>query len=494
MEIKNADWYGLLQDTNWTPKYVTEEELFPPQLSDPYGIPVSEWETFDEPYKVTYRDYVKTQREKDVGAYSVKAAVSRVDFYKQSDPGWKSVLQMHFGAVPFLEYGSVSAFARITRFGRGPGMRNMASFGTLDEIRHTQIQMFFAYEFLSVDRAFDWCQKGPNTDNWVIMSERHCFDDIEHTRDAVTSAVMLNFAFEQGFTNLQFVALSADAKRYGDFSFATMLQTVQSDEARHSQIGEPLIEILVRNGRQAEAQKLIDISFWRVWKQFSALSGIAFDYYTPLSHREFSLKEFVQEFVTTQFLRNLKALDLEKPWYWDEHFLPDVETYHHAQQIGIYMYRDTEWWDPIAGVSPQEREWLEKKYPGWNDTFGKVWDVITDNVANGRKDRLTPAIVPVMCGMTGLELSGVPGNKWNVKDYTLDLDGRRYHFGSPVDKWIFEQDPARYKNYYGFTERMVNGMMPGGFDGVFDFMNMSPEDRGTCGMDFKWAEAEKQVA
>src|SRR5690606_6148908 len=157
MEIKNADWYGLLQDTNWTPKYVTEEELFPPQLSDPYGIPVSEWETFDEPYKVTYRDYVKTQREKDVGAYSVKAAVSRVDFYKQSDPGWKAVLQMHFGAVPFLEYGSVSAFARITRFGKGPGMRNMASFGTLDEIRHTQIQMFFAYEFLSVDRAFDWC-------------------------------------------------------------------------------------------------------------------------------------------------------------------------------------------------------------------------------------------------------------------------------------------------------------------------------------------------
>lgn len=494
MELKNSDWYEIARDTNWTPKYVTEDDLFPPQFSDPYGIPVSAWETFDEPYKVTYREYVKTQREKDVGAYSVKAALSRVDFYKKSAPGWKALLQMHFGTIPFVEYGSVSAFARITRFGKGPGMRNMANFGTLDEIRHTQIQMFFGYEFLSVDRAFDWAQKAPNSDNWVVMSERHCFDDVEHTRDAVSAAIMTNFSFEQGFTNLQFVALSADARRYGDFSFATMLQTVQSDEARHSQIGEPLIQIMVENGKKAEAQKLIDISFWRVWKQFSALSGIAFDYYTPLDKREFSLKEFVHEFVTTQFLRNLEALGLEKPWYWDQYFLPDVDTYHHAQQIGIYMYRDTEWWDPIAGVSPEEREWLEEKYPGWNDTFGQVWDVITDNLKHGRMDRLTPKPLPMMCAMTGLELTGIPGKKWNVRECTLDLEGHRYHFGSPVDKWIFEQEPSRYKGYKGFIDRVVAGMMPPGPDGVFEYMSMSPEERGTCGEKFKWADAIKRAA
>src|SRR5690606_31736593 len=161
------------------------------------------------------------------------------------------------------------------------------------------------------------------------------------------------------FTNLQFIALSADAKKYGDYSFAAMLQTVQSDEARHPQTGEPLIGIMIDNGKKAEAQKPIAISFWRVWKQLAALRGIALDYYTPLAKREYSLKEFVHEFVITQFLRNLTALGLEKPWYWDEHFVPDVETYHHAQQIGIYLYRQTEWWNPIAGVGPAERDWLE---------------------------------------------------------------------------------------------------------------------------------------
>lgn len=39
MELKNSDWYEIARDTNWTPKYVTEDELFPPQFSDPTAFP-----------------------------------------------------------------------------------------------------------------------------------------------------------------------------------------------------------------------------------------------------------------------------------------------------------------------------------------------------------------------------------------------------------------------------------------------------------------------
>ena len=492
--LANQDWYDIARDTNWTPSYVDETEIFPAQFSDPYKLPVGEWETFDEPYKITYRDYVRGQREKDIGAYSVKSAIARTEFYRNAAPGWKALLQLHFGAVPFTEYASVSAFARMSRFGRAPGMRNMATFGSLDEIRHAQIQMYFAYEFIGEHRAFDWAQKAVNTDNWVIISERHTFDDVEHTRDVVGAAIMTNFSFEQAFTNLQFIALSADARKYGDYSFATMLQTIQSDEARHAQIGEPLIEIMLRNGLKDEAQKLIDISFWRIWKQFSVLSGVSMDYYTPLDQREHSFKEFVIEFVGQQFLRNIKALGLDKPWYWDQYFLEDVETYHHAQQVGIYLYRATEWWDVIAGVSPAERSWLEAKYPGWNDTFGEVWDVIAQNILTGRADRTEPKLLPMLCNMTGLELTGVPGKKWKVEDCQLDLDGRRYHFGHPVDKWIFEQEPARYKNHLSFIDRFVEGLMPAGPDGPFEYMSMGVPDRGVCGENYTWAQAYRQAA
>ena len=128
---------------------------------------------------------------------------------------------------------------------------------------------------------------------------------------------MLNMGLELAFTNLQFVALSADAAKCGDHSFATMLQSIQSDEARHAQIGEPMVRIMVENGKKKEAQQMVEIAFWRMWKQFSALSGSGMDYYTPLEHRENSLKDFMEEWVIGQFGRTMQALGLDLPWYWD---------------------------------------------------------------------------------------------------------------------------------------------------------------------------------
>lgn len=56
--LERSQWYDIARNTNWTPSFVTEEELFPKEMSDPHGVPVSEWETYDEPYKVSYREYV----------------------------------------------------------------------------------------------------------------------------------------------------------------------------------------------------------------------------------------------------------------------------------------------------------------------------------------------------------------------------------------------------------------------------------------------------
>ena len=488
MAILNMDeWYDLTHQTNWTASYVDDAELYPPELSDPFGIKTSAWETFDEPYKVSYRQYVEVQREKDVGAYTVKAALSRSNFYQNASPHWHALLALHFGGVPFQEYASASAFARMTRFGRAPGMRNMACFGVLDEIRHTQIQVYFAHELLQHDRAFDWAHKAPKTNHWVIGAVRHTFDDLEHTRDAVSAAIMTNIAFEQGFTNLQFIALSADAARYGDHTFATMLQSIQSDEARHAQIGTPLLKILIDNGKKKEAQQMLDISFWRCWKQFSALSGVSFDYYTPLEHRECSFKEFMHEWILDQFMRNIKAIGLDEPWYWDK-FIEEIETFHHAQQLGVYLYRSTDWWRPVAGVSPAEREWLEEKYPGWNDTYGKVWDVIIDNILSGDTHKTSPEIAPMLCNMCGLELTGVAGNGWSAKDYYLDYEGRRYHFCSPVERWIFELEPNRYKGHKTHTDLINEGTIPADFDGYHLYQGMSPEERGVCATNYKWAE------
>lgn len=483
--LARSAWYDYARDTNWTPKYVDFDELFPPHLSDKYNLPLEDWEAFDEPYKDTFRDYVFVQREKDTNAYSIRAMLERAKFYDQADPGWRNAVKAHFGGVSLVEFSAAILQARFARFSKAPGMRNTCTLGALDEIRHTQIHLWFAYEHIRKDPQFDWAIKGFHTNNWVIIAVKHVLDDFEQ-RDLVESTIMTNLIFEVAFTNLQFIGLSADAHQSGDHTFAHFLQSIQTDEARHSQICLPVIKMMIKNGKKDEAQEIVDIGFWRMWKIFSLVSGIAMDYSTPLHARERSLKEFMDEFVVTQFERQLLDLGLERPWYWDI-FLRDIKTWHHSQQIGIWLWRCTLWWDAPAGVTAAERDWLEEKYPGWKSTFGKMWDVIAENIAEGRLERTIPQADPVVCNMNQAVISGICGDGWDVYDYILDFEGRRYHFGSEVDRWIFQKNPGRYKDFLNMTDRTIRGMIPHSLHGFLEYMGLTPGvDTGTDAHDYEW--------
>jgi len=485
--LNRSDWYDIARDTNWTPDYVTEDELFPPQMSDAFGLPREDWASYDEPYKTTFREYVKVQREKDSGAYSVKAALGRMKFYEQADPGWLSILKSHYGAIACQEYQAGMAEARMARFGKASGMRNMATFGLLDETRHGQIQLFFPHEYVNKDRQFDWAHKAMHTNDWAAIAARHMFADMMNTRDAVSVAIMLTFAFETGFTNMQFLGLAADAAEAGDITFSNLISSIQTDEARHAQIGAPALKLLIEKGKKEEAQKKVDIAFWRSWRLFTVLTGPMMDYYTPLEKREKSFKEFMEEWIVGQFERNMLDLGLDKPWYWDI-FLEELNDTHHGMHMGVWYWRPTVWWNPAAGVSDAERNWLEEKYPGWNDSWGQCWDVITENVRNGREDLTLPETLPIVCNMTNLPIVGAPGKRWGFKDFHHDYKGRRYHFGSEVDRWIFEQEPDRYAGHLSLIDRFVAGhIQPPTIAGALQYMGLGEGESGVDAHNFAWA-------
>ena len=196
--LERSEWYDIARRTEWTPTYVTEDELYPEGHSGDYGIPDEVWSTYDEPYKISYREYVDIQRQKDAGAYSVKAALERMDLRSKVDPGWISTLKLHYGAVSVVEYNAALMESRFVRWSRSPGMRNMGTFGMLDEIRHAQLQLFFPHEYVPTDRQFDWAHSGMKSNNWGIIAGRHFFDDMMMTRDAISTSILLNFAFETG--------------------------------------------------------------------------------------------------------------------------------------------------------------------------------------------------------------------------------------------------------------------------------------------------------
>ena len=495
--LKRESWYDLGRQTNWTPRYVPEDEIFPEQLSGSSGIPAEAWEKWDEPYKVTFREYVETQRAKDAGVYSVKAALSRSKYFDTAPEGWKSVLKSHYGAIALGEYAAATAEARMARFSKAPGNRNMATFGTLDEMRHGQIQLFFPHEYCPKDRQFDWAHKAYRTNEWGGIAARHLLDDMMMARSAAEVAIMLTFAFETGFTNLQFLALAADAAEAGDFNFSTLISSIQTDESRHAQQGAPTLRVLIENGRIKEAQQAIDVIFWRSWRLFTLLTGIAMDYYTPLEDRKRSFKEFVLEWIVQQFERVMIDLGLEKPWYWD-HFLQTLDGYHHGMHMGVWYWRPTVWWNPRAGVGPEERDWLEEKYPGWNDTWGRCWDEITANILAGRMELTAPATLPIVCNMCQIPIVGTPGAAWGtdvgVRDEILDHNGRRYHFCSPECRWVFQVEPARYAGHLTLVDRFLAGhIQPPDLMGALQYMSLAPGEMGDDAENYAWAEAFRTV-
>ena len=456
MLLDRSEWYDIARDTNWTPTYVSEEELFPTVQSDTFGVAKSEWETFDEPYKVSYREYVSVQREKDTGAYSVKAALARSGYYEKADQAYLSLLKLHYASIALSEYQTAQACARMARFSKAPSMRNVATFGTLDELRHAQIQLYFPHQLIGLDRQFDWAVHAQHTKNWAVLTGRHALDDVMLTHDAITTSLMLNLAFETGLTNVQMIGLSADAANMGDFVFSNLITSIQSDEARHAQIASPLIEILIRNGKKDQAQQAVDIAFWRIWRLFATLTGIPMDYWFPLEKRDQSFKEYMHEFVVVQFERQLHDLGLERPWYWDL-FLEDIDSHHHAQQAGVWSWRKTVWWNPRAGVGPEERAWLEEKYPGWGATFGQYWDVVTENLEAGLEEKTHAVGMSACCNMCQYPISNKGGTEWKAKPYQLVHEGRPFIFCSKPCKWIFETEPERYADFSTISERLYNG-------------------------------------
>jgi toluene monooxygenase system protein A len=113
------------------------------------------------------------------------------------------------------KYVATFGEARMGRFGRAAAWRNMALFGTLDEIRQSQLQFSFPHALLNKEPRLDWAHKAFYTNQWEAIALRNLFDDMLTANDAVSTAIQLTFVIETGFTNLHFLGLAADAMETG---------------------------------------------------------------------------------------------------------------------------------------------------------------------------------------------------------------------------------------------------------------------------------------
>jgi toluene monooxygenase system protein A len=456
--LKREQWLDLARKLDWDYSYVREEEVFPDMPSGRPFLPHSEWAGWDEPFRITYSDYVRNQHEKDLALAAVRDAVGKVEDFQRLPDSWVNALKLHAAALPLAEFAAVVGNLRGARFGRDSAWRSTSLFGALDEFRHTQIPLLLMHDLVRMDGQFDWTHTFYHSNNWVAIAARHLMDELLLASNAIEFAVATHFVLETGFTNLQFVALSAAAHSVGDKMFEKMVQSIQSDEARHAQIGHPVLAALAKHDR-AYAQYLLDKWFWRCWLLFAVVTGFSMDYFTPLANRTQSFKEFMEEWILDQYLSSLREVGLKKPWYW-ETFLAALDSYHHMVYASAYTYRSTVWFDFVV-PGPDERAWLRSKYPSSWPALDAVWEQITRRWREadpGNDFAVHGTAIVTFCDLCQLVLcNGTPRRNTAT---TLERDGRKYIFCSEPCRWIFEREPERYAAHKDVVKRVLAGEAP----------------------------------
>ena len=211
------------------------------------------------------------------------------------------------------------------------------------------------------------------------------------------------------------------------------------------------------------------------------------DYYTPIHLRKHSFKEFMTEWIVHHHLRVLEDMGLAKPWYWDQ-FMLSLEHGHHAVHIGTWFWRPTLWFNPCAGVSRAEREWLVEKYPGWEDSWGVLWDEIIRNVNAGNMGKTYPETLPALCNLCQLPL-GTALDRHHLRPYTTTYGSRLYHFCSEPCQWIFGLDPERYAGHMNVVDRFLAGQIqPMNLAGALEWMGITQDVMGNDAFQYRWAK------
>src|ERR1041385_3798711 len=456
--LTRDQWLDEARKLDWDFSYVAGEDVYPKVVSGIPWLPHSKWLGWDEPFRTTFAEYVATQSEKDAAVQAVRDAIGSAKDHERLDPGWRNALKLHAATLPLAEFAAVVGNLRAGRFARDSAWRTMATLGALDEFRHTQIPLLVMNELVQADAQFDWTHKFYHSNNWVAIAARHFADELLLASNPIEFAIGTHFVFETGFTNLQFVGLASLAHGVGDRLFERMVTSIQSDEARHAQIGAAVLRTVVEHDPEY-AQELLDKWFWRSWLLFAVITGFSMDYLTPLPQRTQSFKEFMEEWVIDQFVRSLDEFGLKKPWYWDT-FVESLDYYHHMVYASAYTYRASVWFDFVL-PSPRDRSWLRSKYPRSWDSIDPVWQRITERWSEttpGNDFAVHGTAIVGFCDLCQLVLCG--GTPRHNSAVVVQNKDATHVFCSEPCRVIFERQPERYLAHKNVVQRVLAGEAP----------------------------------
>jgi propane monooxygenase large subunit len=432
-KISNAEASRRIGDLGWTPTYVQELVKYPTDYVL-NKIP-------KDPMRQVLRSYFPMQDEKDNRVFGALDAGLRGDMFRNVEPRWIEWMKLFLAIIPFPEISAARSMAMLSHVVPGDNLQTGFATQMVDELRHSTIQMNLKKWYMEnyVDPAgFDITEMAFGKCYATTIGRQFAEGFI--TGDAITAAnIYLTVVAETAYTNTLFVAMPSEAARNGDYALPTVFLSVQSDESRHIGNGHAiLMSILDNPDNHALLERDMRYAFWQNHAIVDAAIGTFVEYGTKNRDKnKESYAELWHRWIYNDYYRSY-MLPLEKYGIkihhddvqvaWDR--IVKKDYVHYTAQFFSAGWPVNFW--RIDGMTEEDFEWFEAKYPGWYAKFGAYWE--------NYRDLSLPNNPPSLWVDTGYVY---PHRCWSCmvpclirEDFVVDeVDGELYTYCSELGRW-----------------------------------------------------------
>ena len=329
------------------------------------------------------RSYFPMQEEKDHRVYGAEDGAIRGNMFRQVQERWLEWQKLFLSIIPLPEISAARAMPLLFRTVPNPELHNGQAIQMIDEVRHSTIQQNLKRLYMQnyIDPAgFNSSLRNFQDDYCGTIGRQFAEGFI--TGDAITAAsIYLTIVAETAFTNTLFVAMPAEAAANGDYLLPTVFHSVQSDESRHISNGyATLLMALADEENHQLLERDLRYAWWNNHRVVDAAIGTFIEYGTKDRRKDReSYAEMWRRWIYDDYYRSyLVPLEkyglviphdlIEEAWnqIWNKGYVHEVAQFFATGWLANYWR--------IDGMTDEDFEWFEYKYPGWYDKYGKWWE------------------------------------------------------------------------------------------------------------------------
>lgn len=200
-------------------------------------LQVEDWEEFRDPYKLTYKDYVSTQHDREIHVDALIDEYEAVDAAGRLNPGWVNTLQSFFVPLRFPLHVLQMTGLYVSQMAPSAYISNCVKFQGADDLRRVQ-RIAYWTKVLANAQGEHLAETDAAREPWQSAPEwqplRKVLEEMLIAYDWGEAFTALNLAVKPTLDALINVEFAALAEANGD-QFLAQLFTEFSNDSRRSQ-------------------------------------------------------------------------------------------------------------------------------------------------------------------------------------------------------------------------------------------------------------------